>query len=408
MTGAADDDPAGITTYSQAGAQYQYGLLWTVLLQIPLMAAVQLMAGRIGQVAGKNFAEVIADCFPRWVLWGACVLLVVANTFTAGADIAGIAAAVELLVGVPGRIVEARVTLALIVVLVFGSYRMIRDVLKWLTVALFAYVLSGALAHPNWHEVLRRTFVPGIEWTEAYLAMFVAVFGTTITPYLFVWQSAEEVADQKQAGKRTLAQRRGATRQELREVEEDTITGMAVSQLIGYFIIVAAGAILWPRGVHDINSAAQAAQSLRPIGGGIGRILFSLGLVGTGLLAVPTLSGSSAYVIAAVKGWRVGIQEQASRAREFYWALTITTLAGGAIAMLGRSAMKLLVASAMLNGLLAPPLLILLLVVSNDERVLGKHTNGWLANSLGVLTTLIMGVTAAWLAVLWVHGRVFG
>lgn len=403
MTGAADDDPSGITTYSQAGAQFQYGLLWTVLLQIPLMAAVQLMAGRIGKVAGKDFAEVLAERFSPWVLWGACVLLVGANTFTAGADIAGIAAAVHLLVGVPEVVVALVIAIALTLALVFASYHLIRDVLKWLTAALFAYVVSGVLAHPHWGEVLHRTFVPGIEWTQAYLAMFVAVFGTTITPYLFVWQSAEEVADQKEDGKRTVVRRHGATGRELHEVEADTIIGMTVSQVIGYFVIVAAGAVLFTHGVHDIDSAAQAARALEPIGGGAGQILFSLGIVGTGLLAIPTLSGSSAYVLAAVMRWPVGIAEEPRRARKFYWALAATTLVAGAIAMSGRSAMKLLVAAAVLNGVLAPPLLVLLLIVANDGRVLGKHTNGWLANSLGVLATAIMGAAA--LALLAVTAR---
>ncbi len=402
ITGAADDDPSGITTYSQAGAQFQYAFAWTAILQIPLMIAVQLMSARIGKLSGKNFATVLAEHVPRPVFWSACAMIVVANTFTAGADLAGVASGVEVLTGVPRWFVVPPVTIALVVVLVWGSYDLIRKLLKWLTLALGAYVVAGLLSGPQWGDLLRHTLIPTIQPTQDYVYMFVGVFGTTITPYLFVWQSAEEVAEDKAAGKETLEQRKGATPIELRDLDADTIVGMTVSQIIGYFIIVAAAAILFPRGVHDITSAAQAAQALHPIGQGIGTVLFALGLIGTGLLAVPTLTGSSAYMVAAAKRWTVGIERRPRQAVKYYVVLAVGTFIGGAIAMIPGSAMKLMVAAAVLNGLLAPPLLVLLLVIANDRQILGSHKNGWVLNTLGVIATAIMGLSALALAVMFV------
>ncbi len=406
ITGAADDDPSGITTYSQAGAQFQYAFAWTAVLQIPLMIAVQLMSARIGKLSGKNFAAVLAEHVPRPVFWTACVMLVVANTFTAGADLGGVASGVEVLTGIPRWIVVPPVTIGLVVVLVWGTYAQIRKLLQWLTLALAAYIFAGILSHPDWGDLLRHTVIPSIQPTQDYLYMFVGVFGTTITPYLFVWQSAEEVAEDKAAGKKTLEQRKGATPIELADLNADTITGMTVSQIIGYFIIVAAAAVLFPRGVHDISSPAQAAQALHPIGRGLGTALFALGLIGTGLLAVPTLTGSSAYMVAAAKRWTVGIERRPKQAVKYYSVLAVGTLIGGIIAMLPGSAMKLMVAAAVLNGLLAPPLLVLLLIIANDYRVLGSHRNGWLLNVLGIAATVIMGVSALALVVMFVAGHV--
>jgi NRAMP (natural resistance-associated macrophage protein)-like metal ion transporter len=405
IAGTADDDPAGITTYSQAGAAFQYGLLWTALLQIPLMCAIQLTCARIGLVSGRDLTGVLREHYPRWVLWFVCAILLVANTVTAAADIDGMAAGAELLTGIPALWFVPVFSLLLILLIVFASYRTIANVFKWLTLALFGYLLAGVLAKPDWGEVLYRTFVPGITWSHEYLVTFVGVFGTTISPYLFVWQSAEEVEEDKAKGRGALAERKGATRAELNEVLEDTVTGMTVSQIICYFIVIAAGSVLYPTGQRDIESARQAAQALHPVGGGLGTILFSVGLIGTGMLGVPTLVGSSAYALAAVKGWRAGINETARQAKGFYAALVVGMLVAAAIDFARINPVTLLFGSAVLNGVLAPPLLVVILLVANNPTIMKRRTNGRLLNVLGVITLMIMSTASLWLAVEWVLSK---
>lgn len=404
VTGTADDDPAGITTYSQAGAQFQYGLLWTALLQIPLMIAVQLMVARLGIVSGRDLTRVIRDEYPRWVIWFVCVLLIIANVITAGADIAGIAAGAQLIVHVPPLASVIVFTLLMIALVTFLSYRVMEDIFKWLTLALLGYLFAGVLARPEWGLVLRRTLVPGFRHGAEYLTTFVGIFGTTISPYLFVWQSAEEVAELKQESESG----GGGQRLALWRAKWDTIIGMTISQVIGYFIIVAAGATLYPNGVREIGTAREAAQALQPIGGGIGTLLFSIGLIGTGLLAVPTLVGSATYAVAAIAGWRGGIASDWRRAKAFYGVMAIGMVLGGALAATGINPVALLFGSAVLNGLLAPPMLVIVLLVANNRGVMQQAKNGWLMNALGLLALLIMGSTSLWLVAHWVRTRLGG
>src|SRR5438105_682600 len=399
VAGAADDDPSGIVTFTQAGAQFQYGLLWTALLQFPLLAAMQIMVARIGLVTGRDFTRVLGDQYPRVILWGVCVLLFVANTFTAGADLAGVAASVQLLTGIPAIGVAVLLTIVLPVVLVFGRYHAIARTMKWLTVALFGYVAAGLLARPQWSDVLRHTFVPSITRSRDWLLLLVAVFGGTISPYMLVWQSAQEVEELRETNKKPLAARSWAAHRELRRMHQDTIFGMGVSQLIEYFVFVAAGAVIFPTGLRAINTAHDAATALRPIGRGAGEMLFAVGMVATGLLAVPTLTGSSAYAISAAARWPVGINEPPPKARGFNMTLSVGLLIAGAIAIFTSTPMRLLVASQVLNGVLAPPLLILILMIANNSKILGARTNGRLLNVLGIVTLLMMGVPAMWLSV---------
>jgi NRAMP (natural resistance-associated macrophage protein)-like metal ion transporter len=405
ITGAADDDPSGITTYSQAGAAFQYGLLWTALLQIPLMIGVQYTCAKVGLVSGRDLGRVLRDHYPIWVLWCATTLLVVANTVTAAADLAGVASGAQLLTGAPAVLVAPLAGALLLGVLVFGSYGLLANVLKWLTVSLLAYVVSGVLAGPSWSEVLKRTFVPGIRPTFEYLVTFVGVFGTTISPYLFIWQSGEEVDEAKERGKRSSARWRGASAGELREARADTVIGMTVSQLITYFIIVAAGATLYPSGHRNIGTPLEAAQALRPIGGGVGTALFSVGLIGTGLLAIPTLAGASAFAIAALGRWRSGMSESARQAKAFYGVVAAGVLAATGLALTRVSPVVLLFGAAVMNGILAPPLLVLVLLVANNPEVMGERRNGRALNALTGLSALIMGVAALWLAAWWIAAR---
>ncbi len=408
ITGAADDDPAGITTYSQAGAQFQCGLLWTVAFQIPLMSAVQLMCARIGRASGRDLAGVLAKHYPRWVLWVAALILLVSNTVTAAADIDAVAAALSIITGVKLLVFVLPVGIAIMALVAFTSYERLRTVLKWTTLALFAYVVAGFLAHPDWGHVLRATVVPEITFSGNYLYMFVAVFGTTISPYLFFWQAAEEMEEEKAAGRVTVAQRRGTSPRILRMIRADTIFGMTASQMIGYFVMVCASAVLFARGQHDVQTAEQAALALHPLGSGLGTILFCIGFIGTGIMAIPTLTGGASYVLAALFAWKTGIGEKPRRAPKFYIAMAAATLVAVGLDFTGLSAVQLLVGSAVLSGLLAPPLMVIILLVTNNEKLMAGHTNSRLMNVLGVLATIIMGVAAVALVVQLVSGGAGG
>ena len=394
ITGAADDDPAGITTYSQAGAQFQFGLLWTVAFQIPLMSAVQLMCARIGRASGRDLAGVLAKHYPRWLLWMAAIILLVSNTVTAAADLEAVAAALSILTGVPTVVFVPLVGAGLVVVVAYANYERLRNLLKWTTLALFAYVIAGFLAHPRWTHVLRASVIPEIQFSGAYLYMFVAVFGTTISPYLFFWQAAEEMEEEKAAGRKTVAQRRGTSVRVLRLIRADTIAGMTISQLVGYFVIISAGVVLFGEGHHDIKTAAEAALALKPLGGGLGTFLFCAGFIGTGLLAIPTLTGGASYVLAALFAWKTGIGAKPRQAPRFYIAMAAATIAAMALALSGFSAVELLVGSSVLNGLLAPPLMVIILHISNNDHIMAGHTNSRFMNVLGIVATLIMGLSA--------------
>ena len=298
ITGAADDDPSGISTYSVAGASYGYATLWTALLSFPLMAAIQLMCARLGMVTGCGLASVIRFRYPRWVLWFACALVIVANVFNIGADLGGMADAMQMITGIRAYYWTPFFAALITALLFWISYRTIARVFKWLTMVLFAYVITAFLARPNWGAVLRSTFIPHVEWNKAYLAVLVGILGTTISPYLFFWQAAQEVEEDKDHGKVTVAQRRGSTNKELSIARTDVFTGMLLSNVVMYFLILTTAATLNAHGMKNIETAKQAAEALRPLAGKGAYWLFTLGLIGTGMLAVPVLAGSCAYAIA--------------------------------------------------------------------------------------------------------------
>ena len=284
ITGAADDDPSGISTYSVTGASFGYMPLWTALFSFPLMAAVQLMCARLGLVTGRGLAGVVRRYYPRWVLWSACALLIVANVFNIGADLGGMAEATEMMTGIKSYYWTPLYTLLIISLLFFSSYRHIARIFKWLTMVLFAYIAAAFLARPDWHAVLSATFVPRVEWSSAFLATFVGILGTTISPYLFFWQASQEVEDDRAQGKRTVKQREGATFKELRVARTDVFTGMFFSNLVMYFIILTTAATLHAHGQTNIQTAREAAEALRPLAGSGAYLLFTLGLIGTGML----------------------------------------------------------------------------------------------------------------------------
>ena len=323
ITGAADDDPSGISTYSVAGAAFGYSILWTALFSFPLMAAVQLMCARLGMVSGKGLGGVIRSRYSAAVLWPACALLLVANVFNIAADLGGMGDAMQMVTGLSAYFWTPLFAVAITVLVIKTSYRLIAAVFKWLTLVLFSYVLTAFLSKPDWGQVLHATLVPHVELTREYMSVLVGILGTTISPYLFFWQAAQEVENEKAQGRHTVAQRRGATDAELAWASTDVRTGMFFSNLVMYFIILTTAATLHAHGVKSIETAKQAAQALQPLAGGGAYWLFTLGLLGTGILAVPVLAGSCAYAIADAAAWRkASLNEPPRKARKFYGVMT--------------------------------------------------------------------------------------
>lgn len=401
VTGASDDDPSGITTYSVAGASLGYAMLWTAVVTLPLTVAVQLTCARIGLVSGQGLAAAIRAHYPRSFLYAACGLLLAANVFNISADLAGMGEAAELLTGVPSGLFVALFGGGVLWATVFLRYATVARILKWLTLVLFAYVAAAFLARPEWGEVLHATLVPTIRWDAAYLSTLVGILGTTISPYLFFWQASQEVEEERAHGRRTLAQRRGATLHELADARLDVATGVGLSNVVFYFIVLTTAATLHRAGLSEIASAREAAEALRPLAGAGASLLFAAGIVGTGLLAIPVLAGSASYAIAELAGWRAGLDLSPRRGRRFYLVLAGAIAGGMLLDLSGTNPMRMLFLSAVVNGVLAPPLMALVMLVGNDRRVMGRHVNGFWLNLGGLAATAAM--TAAAAALLLAH-----
>jgi NRAMP (natural resistance-associated macrophage protein)-like metal ion transporter len=394
VTGAADDDPSGISTYSVTGASFGYTPLWTALFSFPLMVAVQLMCARLGMVTGRGLAGVLRRKYPRWVLWGACSLLIVANVVNIGADLGGMAAATGLVTGIKAFIWTPIYAVLIVSLLFWTSYSFIARVFKWLTLVLFAYVIAAFLAHPDWAAVLRSTLVPHVEWSSNYLATFVGILGTTISPYLFFWQASTEVEEERKKGRRTVGQRRGATDEELRKSRTDVITGMFFSNLVMYFIILTTAATLHAHGQTNIDTAQQAAEALRPLAGDGAYLLFTLGLIGVGMLGVPVLAGAAAYAVAEASAWRGTLEDRPRLAIRFYAVVGAAMVLGLALDFAGINAVKMLFWSAVLNGVLAPPLIVLVVLLTSNKKIMGERTNPPILKWLGWATAVIMAAAA--------------
>ncbi len=404
ITGASDDDPSGIGTYAQAGARYGYATLWTTLAMLPMMTSVQYICAKIGLVNGRGLAGVLREHYPRAVLYPAVFALVAANTINAGADIGAIAAAINLLVPIAPGLLIVPVGFSILALQVFGSYRLIARVFKYLALALLAYIGAALFAHPDVLDVLRGTLIPTIRLDPAFIAILVALLGTTISPYLFFWQASQEVEEEISIGRKQLWQRQGATKGELKYALWDTIVGMTFSEIVAYFIILATGATLFTSGRHDINSATDAALALRPIAGDAATVLLAVGLIGAGVLAIPILTGAAAYGVSEAFNWKAGLDEKPGRAPRFYLVIAFATLVGVGINFLGINPIDALVLTAVLNGFLAPPLLVLVMLISNNRNVMGERTNGRALNVLGWTTAVVMGLAAIALVVTTVAG----
>ncbi|WGM38177.1 divalent metal cation transporter [Caulobacter sp. NIBR1757] len=392
ITGAADDDPGGVATHSQAGAAFGLNMLWSVVLAYPLLAGIQQVVARIGRVTGHGLAANIKKVFPRWLLAVLVLSLLVANTINIAADVAAMGAAAALVLpGVNPFVYAGGFGLACLLLEIFMSYKRYVQVLKWLTLSLLAYVGVVFTVKIPWAEVAFKSFVPDVQLTPVFLTMVVAVFGTTISPYMFFWQSSQEVEDLgPDPEARSLIHHPELADNELRRIRLDTWTGMAVCSVIAFFIVLTTSVTLHVNGVTDIKDAAQAAQALRPIAGDLAFVLFSLGIIGTGLLAVPVLAGSAAYAIAESFGWPMGLDRKLGQAPGFYAIIAAATLGGVALSFSDIDPIKALFWSAVLNGLVAVPIMIVAMLLASRRSVMGPFTIGRTLKVLGWTATAVM------------------
>jgi len=395
ITGAADDDPSGIATYSIAGAQLGTKLLWTALITWPLMAAVQVMCARIGKVTGQGLAGNFKLRFPKWLLLLFVIALLAANTINIAADLAGMADAAAMLSGINSHWFVIVFALLISWATVRLQYHQIANVLKWLVLVLFAYPITAFVVGADWSQVLRDTLVPSMPHTRNEWAMLVAILGTTISPYLFFWQASLEVEEEKSAGQSTLALRRGATIEELGLRNIDVGVGAFFSNIVMFFIILTTAITLNRHNITNITTSREAAEALRPFAGNFAATLFTLGIVGVGFLAIPTLAGSAAYAFAETLGWRQGLNKKARQARWFYALILISTGAGIGLNFIGINPVKALYWTAVLNGLLAPFLLVAILIVASDKKLMqGQPSSrlGWIVVAIATVAMFAAGV----------------
>jgi NRAMP (natural resistance-associated macrophage protein)-like metal ion transporter len=402
ITGASDDDPSGIATYSQAGAQFGYSLGWTLLLTYPLMCAIQLISAHIGRVTGRGLAGNMRRHYPAALLYPLVGLLVVANTINIGADLGAMAAALHLLVNGPMLIYVAGFAIVSVLLEVFVRYSRYASVLRWLSLSLFAYVATVFAVGVPWLTVARNLVLPHIDPSGDYLTVVVAVFGTTISPYLFFWQAGEEVEDEKEdASARPLLDAPEQAPRQMIRMELDTIVGMGFSNVIALFIMLTTAATLNAHGITDIQTSSQAAEALRPIAGRFAFTIFALGIIGTGMLALPVLAGSAAYAVGEALDWRVGLAQRPGLARAFYGTIAVATCIGAVLNFTDLDPIKALFWSAVINGVAAVPIMVMIMLMASHRRVMGQFTLtpwlttlGWLASA--VMAAAAIGMFATW------------
>jgi NRAMP (natural resistance-associated macrophage protein)-like metal ion transporter len=402
ITGASDDDPSGIATYSQTGAQFGYALGWALVVTYPLMAAVQMISARIGRTTGHGIAGNLRRYYPRWLLNAVVALLLVANTINIGADLGAMADATRLVLGGPGAAYLVGFAAFCAITQVVMSYPRYVAVLKWLSLALLAYVVTLVLVKVDWSEALLRLVVPQFSWSAGYLTTIVAVLGTTISPYLFFWQASEEAEDVAETPEReALTEHPEQGKAELQRIEYDTLGGMAASNLVALAIVFATAATLHRAGITDIQTSAQAAEALRPIAGSGATIIFTLGIVGTGLLAVPVLAGSAAYALGEAGGWPVGLARKPLQAKAFYGAIVFATAVGMVINFTPINPIKALYWTAVINGVVAVPVMAIMMLLTARADVMGRFTVrgplrwlGWLATAVMAAAVVAMALTS--------------
>jgi NRAMP (natural resistance-associated macrophage protein)-like metal ion transporter len=396
-TGASDDDPSGIATYSQTGAQYGFQLLWLAGFTFPLMAVVQEMCARIGLVTGRGLAGNIRTHFSKRVMYFAALLLLAANTLNIGANLGAMAKATQLIWPAwDFGLLVVGFAFASLFLQIFTPYERYARYLKWLALILLAYVVSALMANLDWADVLTHAVVPSISFTQDQLFLICAILGTTISPYLFFWQTSQEVEEKIMHGQTTLAQRQqGTNKAEIKSMRIDVWSGMFLSNLVMFFIIAACGAILFPNGITEITSAAQAAEALRPFAGDASYFLFAIGIIGTGLLAIPVLAGSSSYALSESFRWREGLYRNLKQAYAFYGVIIISMIIGLSINFLGFDPIKVLIWSAVANGIVAPIILFLIVRISSNKKIMGDWVNKRSTTAIGWAVTGMMAVAGA-------------
>ena len=412
VTGAADDDPSGIATYSQAGAGYGYGLLWAFPLMYPLLLAVQESCSRIGAVTGKGLAAVIRENYSKKLLYMSVALVVIANTINIGADLGAMAATTRLFINAPFWLLAVLYAIIVVLLVVFVSYKTYANILKWLAVTLLAYPVTALLVGQNWPEVLRNTFTLTPKLNSETIYIFVGMLGTTISPYLFFWDTSEVVEEEISAHRLSETGKNPTiSKSFLKAVRLDNFIGMTLAAVTAWFIVIACASVLHKNGTTQINTAADAARALEPLvrgfpnAGLISKLIFSVGIIGLGLLAVPVLAGSSSYALSETFGWREGLYRRFKKAAGFYVTIIVATVAGLAINFVGIDPIKALVFTAVFNGIAAVPLLLMIAKVGNNLQIMGKHKNGRLTNALVRLTFLIMSAAVVALFYLTLKGN---
>jgi len=401
ITGAADDDCSAIGTYASAGAQFGTSLLWTAPVTLPMMFAVVYLSSKLGQVTGKGLFHVIKENYSGWILWPILIAVLIGNTIEAAADLGGMAAALNLLIPLPIPLIVIGVAAIILSLQIWGSYKLIRNVFRWLALVLFAYIGAAVLSRPDPWDVLRGTFVPTIEFSREFLFILVAIIGTSLSAYLYTWQSNVEVEEEIAQGRTRLEQREGATEAELRQSRIDILIGMLFSNLIMYFIILSTGATLHKAGEKNIETAAQAAEALRPLAGDAAGILFTLGIVAVGFLAVPIMTTGAAYDLCQVLGWKSSLHSKPQNAGKFYGLIVAFTVIAVVMNFLGFNPMKALVYSGIVQGFSTPPLLLFILLVTGSRRLMGDKANGASLKALGWTTVVAIFSASAGLVVSW-------
>lgn len=397
VTGAADDDPSGIGTYSQTGAKYGFQLLWLSPLTFPLMAVVQEMCARIGIATGQGLARNIRAYFPRWVLYSVAILLFVANSFNIGADLGAMAKATQLfLPEISFSFLVIYFAVFCLFLQIFISYGKYARYLKYLALVLFVYAIAAfTIKDFDWGAVLRSTFTPSLDFSKDQIILVCAIFGTTISPYLFFWQTSQEIEEKILAGQNSITKRiEGADGKEIRKMRIDVWSGMFLSNLTMFFIIATCGATLFKAGIFNVNTAAEAASALEPLAGNYAHLLFTIGIIGVGLLAIPTLSGSASYAISESFGWKEGLYRKFKEAWLFYAVIIFSVLIGLGMNFVGLDPIKALIYAAIVNGLVAPVILVLICLLSSNKKVMGEHTNGGWTKAIGWFATILMIVVA--------------
>lgn len=388
ITGAADDDPSGIATYSQAGAAFGYAQLWTISLCLPLMIAVQEATARIGATTGKGLAKVTAENFSRRVLLAVVGLIVFANVINIGADIAAVGAALHLLIDIPQVIIATLFTALVIVLMIFTNYHVYARILKIFALALIAYVITALIVDEPWREITHATFIPQLQWSFSYWYVIVGILGTTISPYMFFWQAAEEVEELEYADSQH------KLRRTLSDIRWDTSSGMVISQLGSWFMMLTTATVLHPNGITNIGTAADAAKALEPFAGSFAKEVFAIGVVGMGLLGIPVLAGSASYAVSELLGWDEGLNLKAREAKGFYGVIIAATVVGFALTLMGFDPIKALIFAAVVNGLVAVPLVFLIRRIATNQQIMGSFVSGKVSSFVLLLTFAIMTICA--------------